>query len=163
MEPNEASLKWYALVVAAVQVFGLGMAVFVSALTLVVAHEPSTPMPFSWPAHHSLYLHTDGVTAAECTIDDRVTAPFTISIPEDLPAAQTPGHQLAALDVGPATVTCTEPVTAVLDPNPLYALSGDRESNVLLAVGVFLTVVPLRVQRLIHRRRRRIRAEAKRG
>jgi hypothetical protein len=58
-------------------VLGLVLGAVGVLLPLVVMLEPATPMPYSWPAHHALFLHTDG-EAAECTVDDGVTEPFTV-------------------------------------------------------------------------------------
>src|SRR5438876_805008 len=88
---------------------GLPLLVVGLALPTWVAWESPTPMPYSWPAHHRLYLHTAGESAS-CTVDDGTTEPFTVSIRQH-DGARVPDQQLVPLDAGPATVTCDAPVT----------------------------------------------------
>jgi hypothetical protein len=119
-----------------------GFALLTVGLTLpwLVSFESPTPMPYSWPAHHSLYLHTDG-HASQCTVDDGVTEPFTVAIPGSGKDFRVAGVRVRALDHGPATVRCTEPVTADLDPDIRYTIAGSPATDGFVAVGVVITVL----------------------
>jgi hypothetical protein len=140
MEPDKDRWKWRKRLVAAVSGVGLGMMTLGGTLPLLVSWESATPMPYSWPAHHSLYLHTDGRTA-HCSVDDHVTEPFTVSIPEAATSVRVAGRHVAALDSGPATVTCDASVTAVLDPDLRYAIAGSASAGTLATVGAAITIV----------------------
>jgi hypothetical protein len=119
--------------------FGLALLAVGVTLPWLISFESPTPMPYAWPAHHALYLHTDG-QAAQCTVDDGVTEPFTVTIPGSDDTYRVTGTRLSALDHGPATMRCTEPVTADLDPDIRYSIAGSAAIDGLVATGMVLTV-----------------------
>jgi len=128
--------NWTRILVT-LQILGLACVAVGIVLPVAVAHESPTLMPYAWPAHHALYLHTTG-DPAQCTVDDGVTEPFTISIPGSR-TYHVAGRHIAALDAA-ATVTCTAPVTADLDPGVGDGLAGSPATDVLGWAGVVLTL-----------------------
>jgi hypothetical protein len=140
VEPETDPWKWRKRLVSALNAIGAGMLLLGTTLPWLVSWEPTTPTPYSWPAHHSLYLHTDG-GAAHCTVDDHVTEPFTVFIPAADTVIRVAGRQVAALDTGPATVTCDAPVTADLDPDIHYAIAGSATAGALDGVGAAVILV----------------------
>jgi hypothetical protein len=86
--------------------------------SFALGFESPTPMPYQWPAHHAVYLHTDHT--AGCRIDDGVHEAFTVMIPES--GVDLGGRRLGAQDTD-ATITCTDPVTVDLDPDLRYAFA----------------------------------------
>jgi len=127
-------------VLVALRYLALALILIGSTLPQLISWESPTPMPYAWPAHHALYLHTDG-RPAQCTVDDGVTEPFTVSIVDVGTSFRMAGQRVAALDNGPATVTCTEPVTADLDPGPWYTIAGSATTDVLAGIGLVLTLL----------------------
>ncbi|OLB79054.1 MAG: hypothetical protein AUI14_11280 [Actinobacteria bacterium 13_2_20CM_2_71_6] len=105
-------------------VFGLLAEGIGLVLPFVLALEPATSMPYSWPAHHAIYLHTTYVSS-ECTIQSPGYEPVIVSIPAADPMPFS-GRRLPAREYGPATVTCSRPTTVDVDPGPWYSLASQQ-------------------------------------
>src|SRR6266516_4357140 len=99
MESNRD--RWSRVIRLVVTLVAIGLPLLVGGIALPtwVAWESPTSMPYSWPAHHRLYLHT-AWEAASCTVDDGVTERFTVVIRQHDRSLRAAGQQVAALDSG---------------------------------------------------------------
>jgi hypothetical protein len=125
-------------------------------MPLALAGEPATPMPYTWPAHQAIFLHT-ATHSAKCTITEKGVEIDHVEIPTATPLPFT-GVHLAPRASGPATVTCPRYTTVTVDPDLRYSLAGSQVFKLTLTViGVLSLTWVLRRRHHLRRPRRFVR------
>jgi hypothetical protein len=136
-QPDEAPRRGGRRFRAILFVAGL-LAIGVDLWLRSLAGEAATPTPYSWPAHHAIYLHTSG-DPTECRVDDGVTEPFVVSIPATS-VVSLGGRELDGSSSDAIITSCTAPTTIDLDPDARYTLANSvgLRSLIVLAGDVGL-------------------------
>ena len=141
--PRRWLLPWWrrtvplwVLAVAGLPAFGLGLV-----LPIVLAIRPHTPMPYTVPPGHAVFLYTTS-HATNCTVSECGVETLHVSIAEAEPLPFT-GYRLAPRRAASVTVSCTQPATVAVDPDWRYTLANSQAAKLTLTVVGTLALVQL--------------------